>query len=226
MRIWPVPTLDLTLGRSMAAREASPTRGVGVHMSDIYGRLYQKLDPKRYAGGGFDGVAWSRIELGLALEEMLEEGLVRRLMERPGEFRTPEGIYYNPDGLLFDSERIDGVVRDLVVCELKLTWMTTKDCPITSEQAENAGLTWDETVSWDGDPSAAFPPKFDKYFTQIKSYCYHLGTNHARLIVFFVNGDKRPPVPCILAWDIEFNEIELVEEWSMMVNFAKEEEML
>lgn len=224
MRIWPVTQIDLTLGLAMAARDASAPRGVGLHMSDIYGSLYCKLDPRRYKGGP---ISLPHIEAGLALEEMFEEGLKRRLMERPGEFQTPEGIYYNPDGILFDSERADGVVRDMVLGELKATWMTTKDFPVTQAQADASGLLGRFTVNWDGKPSSGtLPPKANKYVTQVACYCYHLGTIHARLYVFFVVGDNAPPGPHILAWDIEFAKQELTEEWTMVRTHAIEEGML
>ena len=227
MRIFPVVNIDLALGHSMAAREASKPRGVGLHMSDIYGKLFQELEPKRYGAGPIDDEGWRRIELGLALEEMIEEGLARRQFERPDERQTPEGIWYNPDGVLFDdTSRIDRALRALVLCELKATWMSPKDCPITTEQAIAAGLDPENpAVNWSGDPDVAtFPPKFDKYLCQMMAYSWNLDTTDARLYVFFVNGLTRSPA--MLAWDIEFTVQELEDNWRMLLNFARERGML
>lgn len=191
MRITPVKHgLEDLLGKSHAYR--SP----GLHMSDIYNDLFQSLEPKRYRKGTpMDPL---RLEAGLALEEMLEEGLRRRLIgERPGELVTEEGIIYSPDLLIFN-----GATR---LGEIKLTWMWSKEVPRIEGNS--------------------FPPKFDKYVCQMKAYCYHLDTPYARLIVFFVNG-KGDSTPELLAWDIEFTRRELEENWQMLMNHARSRRML
>jgi hypothetical protein len=178
--------LEDLLGKSTAYR--SP----GLHMSEIYNDLYQDLEPKRYVRGSAPDPL--RLEAGLAFEEILEEGLKKRLAgERPGEFTTEEGIIFSPDLIIFNSE--------IRLGEIKLTWLSTKEVP--REQ------------------SNSFPPKFDKYFTQMRAYCYHLKLDYARLLAFFVNGNYRPPKPELLAWDIEFTARELRENWQMLLNHAR-----
>lgn len=206
-------TLDgLTLGGSAAGR--SP----GLHMSDIYNDYFQEREPKRYdKSKPMDLV---RVEAGLVFENILEEGLAARFGfllggERPGEFTTEEGIHYTPDLIVFDG-------RGTVLGEIKLTWMSAFECPIDPRQSQRTGLP----SNWDGRSSATFPSKFDKYFVQMKAYCYHLRTPHARLIIYFVNGNYRPPAPCLLAWDFEFTRIELVENWQMLRNHAHHKGML
>jgi hypothetical protein len=138
-------------------------RTPGLHMSDLYGALYAALDPARYGKGGAPPL--EKFELGMAFEDMLEEGLKRRLVlaegsGRPGEFVTeheagcpngaapldPEhpchcgaGIVYSPDLLIFN-----GVTR---LGEIKLTFMSTKGAPWAL-----------------GETIGAFDPKFNKYF--------------------------------------------------------------
>lgn len=68
--------------------------------------------------------------------------------------------------------------------------------------------------------------RFDKWLTQMKSYCYHLGTPYARLYTFFVNGNYKPPTPRLKAWDIEFTSRELNDNWNMMLRFAEREGLL
>jgi hypothetical protein len=185
MKITPVPH-GLNLALSTAPRTA------GLHMSDLYNSLYQELEPKRYVKGSAPDKL--RMEAGLALEEVLEEGLKRRLGERPGEFVTKdEGIIFTPDLIIYET-----VTR---LGEIKLTWMSSRDVPRVS--------------------ATAFHPKFAKYLTQMKCYGHHLELPQQRLLAFFVNGDYRPPRPELLAWDIEFTAREMRDEWTMVKNHGK-----
>lgn len=178
-------------------------RSPGLHMSDLYGSLYADLYPKRYTKGAVPNPLY--LEAGLAFEEMLEEKFKRRLGphlgERPDEqFTSAElggvaGIAYSPDLLIFDDQ------KGLILGEIKLSWQSSREVPRT------AGET--------------FPPKFDRYFTQIMAYCFHLQTIYARLFVFFVNGYYQPPTPEFLAWDLTFTQRELDECWAMLRNHGR-----
>lgn len=53
---------------------------------------------------------------------------------------------------------------------------------------------------------------------QIMGYCYVAGTNDARLIAYFVNGnytDSRKP--CLLGWDLSFSNQEIGENWDSLM---------
>ena len=168
-------------------------------MSDIYGSLFKELEPKRYDQG--EPLPLLRFEAGLALENILEQGLRQRLVERPGEFTTKEGIIFSPDLILFN-----GTTR---VGEMKLTWMTSGTAP--------------------RELSNSFPQKWDKWVVQMMSYCHCLETADARLIGFFINGDypkNRKYSPELLAWDVTFTPRELSENWQMMINWARKKKML
>lgn len=169
-----------------------------VHMSDIYGRYYEVVNPRK--PNKFISEAQSLyFEAGLAFEQLLEEALKKRLGgERPGELTTEEGIVYSPDLIIFDTACRLG--------EIKVTWLSNKEVP--------------------REPSNGFPPKFEKYFTQMACYCHALETPYARLIAFFVNADYKPPRPELLAWDVEFTKRELDENWRKMMNVARSEGML
>ena len=171
-------------------------RSAGLHASDIYSDLYQDLEPKRYVRGSKPDPV--RMELGLALEHALESGLAGHLWQRPGEFMTKEGIAFSPDGLLFHD---DG---RLIVIETKLTWLRSGEVP--RQQAES------------------FPPKFDKYFTQLMFYCEALGTQWGRLYIYFVNGTGAGPE--FLSWECEFTARELQENYQLLVNHARHRGML
>lgn len=189
---------------------AAPTEGYvrtpGLHMSAIYNSLYAKLEPRRFAGKGDPDAV--KMETGTSFEEVLEPALARRLMgDRPSEFAampsgrivkvgTPGAIIFSPDYLIFN-----GVMR---LGEFKCTWMSIRH-----------GIQ---------------DKRFDKWFCQIKSYCYPLKIRWARLYVLFVNGDYsyRPPNggAQIRAWDLEFTERELRDNWDMLMAHARQEGMI
>ena len=203
---------------------AAPTEGyertAGLHMSDLYGSLYKKLNPKRYDKRDKDGNPLPfdlvRMEVGSAFEEVLEPVIRKRIIdaERPGEFATQHtsdcvyqrvvvrpgdavcpcgaGVIYSPDHFLFN-----GVFR---LGEFKLTWMSI-----------SKGIR---------------DKRFDKWFCQMKVYCKHLKTRYARLIALFVNGDYTDHSPLLLAWDIEFNQKELDEEWNTLLRHGRRERMI
>jgi hypothetical protein len=187
------------------AKASGGPRSPGLHLSDIYGALFKERYPERYDKPD-SGAKEVYMELGLALELMIEAGLKLRHAYRPEEHRTPEGIYFSPDLIIEEDDRI-------LLGEIKCTWMSSKEVP--REKHVNA-----------------FPPKFDKYLVQMKGYCRSLGTPYARLFVFFVNGKwncklrREQPVPELLIWDLTFTEQELEENWLMLINYARSKGML
>jgi hypothetical protein len=56
---------------------------------------------------------------------------------------------------------------------------------------------------------------------QVKSYCYVTGISEADLVVFFIAGDWRPPIPCVKAANLVFTELELQESWEQIVAHAR-----
>jgi hypothetical protein len=181
-------------------------RATGVHMSDLYNHFYAAKEPKRYAKKAGEEQPTNLFGLGMALEEMLEERLIlAEGSQRPEPLITPEGIHYSPDLIIMNH------IDPFRLGEIKLTFMSTKGAP------------WVPGTSYN-----SLDPKFDKYFTQMKCYCKHLGTRHARLYAFFVNeaapwGDQKRALRC---WDVEFTQHEIDEEWQMIYRHAKKEGLL
>jgi len=64
---------------------------------------------------------------------------------------------------------------------------------------------------------------FDDWFwlTQIKAYCKMVGTRRAVLSVMFINGDYKPPSPVFKRWECEFTELELEENWDMLLRHGR-----
>ncbi len=207
-------------------------RSPGLHASAIYGSLAKHLYPKRYGKpGAFSTFDMLRMEMGLTFERALEDAFKRTMTEylqaeRPPEQMTvkaPVGVAYSPDLIIFRDTHVS-------LGEIKLTWMSCRDCPITEEQAEwtKSEFHGEEVKlkpNWDGVSPASFDgEKFDKWFWQMKFYCYHLGLTQAELYACFVNADNTAR-PVLLAWAFNFTERELEDNNSMMVNHMRSERL-
>jgi len=98
------------------------------------------------------------------------------------------------DGIIGTPDRIDFRVPKVV--ELKVRWKSARKFDALEKEF------WIELM-------------------QIKSYCYMLQMLHADLVVFFVAGDWRPPVPKVRGVHLEFSEMELEETWQQVTRHAR-----
>lgn len=208
-------------------------RTAGVHLSDLYGSLYAKLEPKRYAKKSDEPPPIERWGIGMAFEDMLEVGLKQRVqsangevIERPGELQTEHtsdcprerkrrtwgcgcwcggGVIHSPDLFIYADTG-----PELRVGEIKLNSMSAKDIP------------------WRlGETYTGFHAKFNKYTTQIKNHCFHSKTRFGRLYAFSVREMVFFNEPKIFrAWDIEFTMAELKEEWGWVRQHGRDEGIL
>lgn len=183
-----------------------PNRAPGLHMSDLYNKLYQKLEPKRYKEDSLPAPAL--LGLGIALETYTERRLQAAGIDahRPDPFRTPDKyqISFSPDLIISN-----GVVRG---GEIKATFMSSREMP--TEQ------------------TTALPPKFDKYITQMKSYGHNLEIPDWTLFVWHLKGkwEKNEDLENVLvdvrAFNLQFTKREMAEEYQMLINFGKSVGML
>lgn len=171
-------------------------RSPGLHASDIYGPLFQELQPNRFKGS-IETVNPFLLALGTAWEKHFEYLLIANGMkvERPEEFLSPEGIAYSPDLILWN-----GVAR---LGELKYTSMSAKDFP---------------TVAGNN-----FPPKANKWLCQMMLYAFWLGVHDGWLAVLFNN---QPWNPDLRVFDITWTDRELQDNHRMVINFAKHAKLL
>lgn len=90
---------------------SDPHRGEGLHVSEIYNSLFQKLEPNRYRSDG--PIPDLPMAIGLAWEQYLEKVLVENgvLCARPGELTSEEGIKYTPDLLIVNGEDRIGEIK-------------------------------------------------------------------------------------------------------------------
>jgi len=71
------------------------------------------------------------------------------------------------------------------------------------------------------------PHEYYRYWWQIKAACHAIGTNKARLRVWFIMGDYRGGSgPQWRSWEAEFTDRELEENWQSIVSHAKKKGML
>jgi len=56
------------------------------------------------------------------------------------------------------------------------------------------------------------------YMTQIMGYCRMIGCLNGRLLVGYANGNYSPTLPNATCVDFEFTQLELDENWLMVVN--------
>jgi hypothetical protein len=218
-----VTVLNLDV-KALGLGDSGSVRAEGLHASDIYNSFYADLDPKKYLFSG--PINPLLVEIGLIFENMLEEGLIRRLVAsggvgempdvaRPGEFTfhdTYRGhkvcIHYNPDMFM-----LNGVLR---VAEIKSTW---KWSGVSHELIEQAQAGVEAAVA--RLTELIRDPKFDKYLTQLKFYLYMLGELLGRIYIFFVVANGRPPFPSqLLGWDLDFTAQDLRDNYVCLMNHA------
>lgn len=179
-----------------------PTEGYvrtpGLHMSDLYNSLHRTLDPKRYDKRDAKGNPQPMDMTKVETGTSFEEILEATLARRLLGDRP--GEFTTPEGIIYSPDYLFFEEDDTILGEFKLTWYSSRNAP--------------------------FDEKFDKWFTQMKAYLYHLSMKRARLYVLFVNGNYKPPSPKLLAWNITFTQRELTDNWNMLVRHAKKEGLL
>jgi hypothetical protein len=195
------PELVARLGESSTER----TRGV-LHLSEIYKSLMVRLQPKRFGGNKpFDT---RKVETGLIFENVLEQGLREKFAtQRVGEIVSDEGVWMTPDG-----------VNPTEACgeEYKCTWMSSRLHEGTTPYTDEYGMP---------------TPKFLHWFFQMKGYAKWLQTDTFLLRVLHINGDyeRLPGIgyqPTFMTHRIRFSEQEIEDNWTMLMNHARDEKMM
>lgn len=162
------------------------------HISMIIRYLCLKLGHFEDDG---QGPAITRMELGSAFEEAVQEGLARRyVLDDPHRYVRPGELEL--DDLIGTPDLLDLTLKAVV--EIKLTWMSTRQ---------------------GDDPNSE---KFWKYWTQLKAYCKMMEWTVGYLHVGFVNGNYRDDrLPRYTIWRAEFTQSEINENWAMLVSNGK-----
>jgi len=97
------------------------------------------------------------------------------------------------DGIILSPDGILFERGKVILLEYKFTWKSARKTP--------------EDV-W-------------KWMAQLKAYCKALGVVEARMYIMYVNGDWKTEMPQLPRYDITFTQLEIDENWQMLVNNAK-----
>lgn len=181
-------------------------RSPGLHASTIFGELFEDLDPKRYVYDGPPNPV--SLAMGTAWENHLEYLLLKNGVDavRPGEFLSPPlgrkriRVAYSPDLII-----ANGLLR----CgEIKWTSKSAKGLPEA--------------------PSTFLPPKYDKNLCQLMLYIFWLREEFQQavqgwlaLALMWQSWD-----PQFRAYNIDFTDRELQENFDMCLNYAVEKGLL
>lgn len=198
----PVVPMTSADGRAMGVG-----RSKGIHVSRIVHRIMTKLHNKAYKEyGKLDREGEVRSRMGFILEMLVDQYFKDYCLRTPFEGLMlqeeiqKDGIIGTPDG-----------VADGKVVEFKATWKS-------SRKFTPAGMV-DAFYAW---------------ILQVGAYCHMLGLKKVLFAVFFVNGgyyyknSAIPPGheeeqgPCILLLEVEFEESELNELWTLMLAMKAE----
>jgi hypothetical protein len=133
-------------------------------------------------------------ENAFSVDDLEWFAIVGRLWERVlADVMFPKPRYERPgeldyDGVLGSPDCID--TKEWAVLEFKVCWKSSRDF-------ENS-------------------QRFREYLWQVKAYCQMVAMVRARIIVFFVAGEWRPPVPKAKEYDLLFTPQELAENWAFL----------
>jgi len=131
-----------------------------------------------------------RICIGIAWERWFVTTLPD-VVDHPGEIQV-DGIYMTPDGESVDviiTSR--GKLLQTIVHEFKTTYKSTNTVQDLAEQ-------------W-------------MWLTQLKGYCKGMQTRYAKIYILFLCGDYKYPIsPLFRAFEIEFTQEEIDENWDLM----------
>ena len=185
--------------RGFTVQRSSP-RSLGLHAST----LLKQLHP---VGGNEMAEDQLRLYglLGLAFEDRAEQALLTLNDDsdwpfrsfRPGEV-TAHGVACSPDILMVPKDD----EMEPFELSLKCKWRSSRGLP-TTEEGEDG-----------------FPAKWNYELSQCATYALPLGTNKAVLLVYFVCGSWKPPVPQVHAWELSFSEQEISETWDALLMIA------
>lgn len=186
----------IKLNLPSVADDAGSDRNPGLHVSGIIKHLLMQLDPKKYSKGEDTDtrLLW---ELGLAWEDIaLSRSFWTRILKRTYPKASFKQVQCSLDDIWGTCDMITLGDRTLIT-ESKLTRYSMVHHPKTSMN-------------------------FWSWRVQMMAYCKMWGGTDALLPVCFLNGDYRPKIITARAWDITFEQDEIEDNWSMMLQARDE----
>lgn len=182
--------------------ESPMPRGVGVHASGIIRAIAMEMGILKSDGAEevtladkrniTNETAILRMAIGLSWEEFYINNILLKeeVVKHPGQMCL-DGVYMTPDG---ESLTLRGKKTALIIHEVKATYKSTR-------------TVGDLEKEW-------------MWLTQLKCYCKGAKTRYGKLHVLFICGDYTFPIrPLVKAWDIEFSQKELDDNWELMTAY-------
>lgn len=137
------------------------------------------------------GASWGRDQLNMAAEIGF---LWEDVLEMALKERLPCRIgEIEVDGITMSPDGIEEYEGEAILSEYKLVWSSSNRNP-----ADN----------W-------------KWMAQTKGYCYGLGLRRVRMYNLYLNGDWRGTGPKPKGFLIDFTDLEIQENWEMIVGHAR-----
>lgn len=188
MRVIELPELARLAVDGLARGSHGTVRTRGVHQSGIIQALLKAIDPKKYDNP--ESPIQGAKHAYWAAGFAFEQALERQIGANLMEVLAIE----RPGEIECDEikQTPDGIEVDTeTVHEFKLTWLS-------SREGVGTGKGW-------------------KWRVQVMGYLYTLGWTKAVLWVLWVNNDYAPPMPRFMAYQLEFTEFEIQENWAMLL---------
>lgn len=207
-----------------AQREAEALR-TGLHCSSIINDIVQANDPdlaKRKPMS--ERLAWSFQEMGNVIEDVLADVFAARFpgWEKPAP-RIYEGVTCSPDGWAPRTKCIE---------EVKATWKGTKEFA-GLRGSDGIARPFEQVVELvsEGETFGTFEleemsPKLHGYLMQTMYYMVPWKAVRARLHIFFINGNYRPPFPEPVTLNLRPTEEEVQRNYQMIIRHARDRGML
>ena len=191
-----VDELDTGEFKSRLWSAETHVRTPGLHLTDI---LYPMMEEQGETPDRPD-LTKEDLEGYRAVGFLWERVLVRALTDMYGEnsfvLRLGE---FTKDGVIFTPDAI----------------LIRATCPPSLEEWK---CTWTSSNRAIGDRK--------QWWIQIMAYCHALDLDEATVRVLYINGTWRPPIPRTRHYRATFNKRELVENWDMLLNYARSKGMI
>lgn len=184
-------------GGVLGSEMASGPRSDGLHLSSVI--RYMSVRAKKYKNKP-EPTSWYR-EVGFVWEMMLESVFKHRMKHHRRDrvhqlsFER-DGIHMTPDGIVFEP----GVEY---IEEYKATWRSMKYLGGPPDYTE-------------------FASEFHDWHVQTMGYCRAAKVNRCDFYILFINGDYQPMVPDACHIQMHYTDIEMEENWEMVLRNSKE----